>query len=121
MRKKIKIYIEIIYLKFNKNGLDNPDIPVFTSSNLTNLGVFRFYAEAYLRNHEFVDPTQPVILRHRTPDGNGLPLQVYVFTKNNQFIPYDQLFIIQEQAKAMGYVKNNPNTFKITIKSTPVN
>lgn len=41
--------------------------------------------------------------------------------RNNQFIPYDQLFIIQEQAKAMGYVKNNPNTFKITIKSTPVN
>jgi hypothetical protein len=41
--------------------------------------------------------------------------------RNNQFIPYDQLNIIQEQAKAMGYVKNNPNTFKITITSTPNN
>lgn len=41
--------------------------------------------------------------------------------RNNQFIPYDQLFIIQEQAKYMGFVKNNPNTFKITIKSTPIN
>lgn len=74
-----------------KNGLDNPDNPVFTSSNLTNLGVFRFYAEAYLRNHQLVDPDQTVILRHRTPDGNGLPLQVYVFTKNNQFAPYENI------------------------------
>lgn len=38
--------------------------------------------------------------------------------KNNQFIPYDQLFVIQEQAKMMGFVKNTPNTFKITIKTT---
>lgn len=41
--------------------------------------------------------------------------------KNNQFIPYDQLFIIQEQAKQMGFVKSTPNTYKLTIKSTPAN
>jgi hypothetical protein len=37
--------------------------------------------------------------------------------KSNQFIPYNQLSIIQEQAKSMGFVKNNSNTYKITIKS----
>jgi len=74
-----------------KNGLDNPDSPLFSSSNLTNLGAFRFYAEAYLRNHPYIDPGQTIILRHRTPDGNGLPLQVYVFTRNNQFIPYENI------------------------------
>ncbi len=37
--------------------------------------------------------------------------------KSNQFIPYNQLIIIQEQAKNMGFVKNNSNTYKITIKS----
>lgn len=41
--------------------------------------------------------------------------------KNNHFIPYDQLFVIQEQAKQMGFVKSTPNTYKLTIKSTPVN
>ena len=40
--------------------------------------------------------------------------------KNNQFIPYDQLFVIQEQAKMMGFVKNTPHTFKITIKTTDI-
>lgn len=38
--------------------------------------------------------------------------------QNNQFIPYDQLFIIQEQAKLMGFVKNTPNTYKITIQTS---
>ena len=41
--------------------------------------------------------------------------------KNNQFIPYDQLFIIQEQAKQMGFVKSTANTYKLTIASTPAN
>jgi hypothetical protein len=36
---------------------------------------------------------------------------------SNQFIPYNQLTIIQEQAKSMGFVKNNANTYKITIKA----
>ena len=89
----LKAYIESSENKSGifKNGLDNPDTPVFTSSSLTNLGVFRFYAEAYLRNHQNVDSTQTVILRHRTPDGNGLPLQVYLFTKDYQFTPYENI------------------------------
>jgi hypothetical protein len=38
--------------------------------------------------------------------------------ENNQFIPYDQLYIIQEQAKMMGFVKSTPNTYKLTIKTS---
>jgi len=64
---------------------------VFNVSPLTNLGVFRYYAEEYLKSQKLIDPTQTVILRHRTPDGNGLPLQVYVFTRNNQFVPYENI------------------------------
>lgn len=77
--------------KLTDPGLDNADSPVFSSTRLTNLGLFRFYAEAYLMKHPFVDPTQPVILRHRAPEGNGLPLQVYLFTKNNTFAPYENV------------------------------
>jgi miniconductance mechanosensitive channel len=72
-------------------GLDDPESPVFNFSRLTNLGLFRFYAEAYLRKHPFIDASQTVILRHRAPEGNGLPLQVYLFTKNNTFTPYENI------------------------------
>lgn len=69
----------------------NREDPFLNSSQLTNLGVFRFYAEAYLRQHPMIDTSQTVIVRHRAPEGTGLPLQVYAFTKNNEFTPYENV------------------------------
>ena len=87
----LKEYIE----KVEKNGTTqnptNSESPFFNSSRLTNLGLFRFYAETYLKQLPFIDPKEPVILRHRDPVGNGLPLQVYVFTKNSQMTPYENI------------------------------
>ena len=34
---------------------------------------------------------QTIIMRHRPFEGNGLPLQLYLFTKSNQFIPFENL------------------------------
>jgi miniconductance mechanosensitive channel len=68
-----------------------PDSPFFNPEQVTNLAVFRFYAETYLKQHPLVDHTQTVILRHRPSDGNGLPLQVYFFTGSSQFMPYENL------------------------------
>jgi miniconductance mechanosensitive channel len=63
----------------------------FNSSLLTNLGVFRYYAEAFIKQHPYIDKNQPLIVRHRPPEGNGLPLQVYGFSLNNQLIPYENV------------------------------
>jgi miniconductance mechanosensitive channel len=89
----LKEYIGSIEKQANitSQGLTDMDPPFFNSSQITNLGIFRFYAEAYLRQHPMIDAKQTVIVRHRAPEGNGLPLQVYVFTKNNQFTPYENI------------------------------
>jgi miniconductance mechanosensitive channel len=89
----LKIYIESIQNQNIKTGkgVIETDSPFFNSFHITNLGVFRFYAEAYLRQHPMIDPNQNVIVRHRAPEGNGLPLQVYAFTRNNQFTPYENV------------------------------
>jgi miniconductance mechanosensitive channel len=63
----------------------------FNTSRLTNLGVFRFYAETYIKRHPDIDTNQPFIVRHRAPEGNGLPLQVYAFTLNNQMTQYENI------------------------------
>jgi miniconductance mechanosensitive channel len=63
----------------------------FNTSQLTNLGLFRFYIETYLKQHPLIDPDQSLILRHRDPVGNGLPLQVLAFSKNIQLVPYENL------------------------------
>ena len=66
-------------------------IPYFNSSRLTNLGIFRFYSEAFLRQHPQIDSNQTIIVRHKAPDVNGLPLQVYAFTRINQFTPFENI------------------------------
>jgi miniconductance mechanosensitive channel len=69
----------------DRNGSPFPDAPI------TNLAVFRFYAERYLRNHRMIDTEQAIIVRHREPQSNGLPLQVYAFTRNNQLTTYESV------------------------------
>ncbi|MFN8240576.1 MAG: mechanosensitive ion channel [Bacteroidales bacterium] len=65
--------------------------PLFDVYRLTNLGLFRYYAEEYLRRHPLIDGENTIMVRHRAPEGNGLPLQVYAFTKNNSFVPYEHI------------------------------
>ena len=87
----LKEYIELTekQISLEGKGLYEPQAPFFNSSLITNLGIFRFYAETYLRQNPVIDTNQTVLLRHKPSEGNGLPLQVYAFTKNNQFILYE--------------------------------
>lgn len=82
----LKEFIE----EFEKQGNSTID-PFFNHGILTNLGVFRKYAELYIKKHPLVDQGQVVILRHRASDGNGLPVQVYLFTTGFQMMPYENL------------------------------
>jgi miniconductance mechanosensitive channel len=86
-------FIKSVELRKDMTGKDfkNSDSPFFNSSLITNLGVFRFYAESYLKNHQDVEKSQTILIKHRQIEGNGLPLQIYLFTKNNQFVPYENL------------------------------
>jgi len=88
----VKEYIESAEKQNNPvTGSGEPDTYFFNMSQMTNLGIFRFYAETYLRQHPLIDQSETVILRHRAPEGNGLPLQVYVFAKKIQFTPYENI------------------------------
>lgn len=63
----------------------------FSSGELTNLGIFRMYAVTYLRNHPMIDNDQPMIVRHREPSANGLPLQVYAFSSMTTLVSYENV------------------------------
>jgi miniconductance mechanosensitive channel len=70
---------------------ENSDTSFFNSDRLTNLGIFRFYSETYLKQHPYVDTSQTILLRHRPFEGDGLHLQLYLFAKNTQFVTYENL------------------------------
>lgn len=76
--------------EFGKKGRGSED-PFFNHGMLTNLGAFRRYAEIWLKKHPLIDKSQVIILRHRVPEGNGLPLQVYLFTTGYQMVEYENL------------------------------
>ena len=57
---------------------------------LTNVGTFRAYVTAYLRNHPRIHQEGLTFLvRQLAPSSKGLPLQVYVFTKTTAWVEYE--------------------------------
>ena len=88
---ELKSMIDKADMLMQKNRDKTADDVFFNYWKLTNLGVFRYYAEEYLRNHPLIDKNQTIILRHRDPEGNGLPLQVYAFANNISITPYENI------------------------------
>ena len=57
----------------------------------TNLGVFRAYAEMYLRHHPLVHKEMLIMVRTLTPTETGLPVQFYCFTTITEWNSYESI------------------------------
>jgi len=56
---------------------------------MTNVGTFRAYAQAYLSRHPQVNTDMTFMVRHLPPDEKGLPLEVYVFSRQKEWVKYE--------------------------------
>ncbi len=56
---------------------------------LTNVGTFRAYIEAYLRNNSKIRPEMTFLIRQLEPTARGLPIQIYVFTNDTDWVRYE--------------------------------
>jgi miniconductance mechanosensitive channel len=61
------------------------------SSTSTNLGLFRDYLVWYLSRHPSVDQDQRLMVRTIDPTPNGIPLELYCFSRETEGVPYDRL------------------------------
>ena len=59
--------------------------------NMTNIGLFRRYALAYLQNHPEINPNLTVMVRQLAPTPEGVPLEVYVFVKDKIWVNYESI------------------------------
>ena len=59
------------------------------ATSLTNLGAFRAYMVAYLRNHEHIDSMMPVMVRDMPATELGMPVEIYCFSKINSWVPFE--------------------------------
>jgi miniconductance mechanosensitive channel len=58
---------------------------------LTNVGTFRAYALNYLKNHPRIHNGMTLMVRQLAPGPEGLPLEVYCFTKTTVWTEYEDI------------------------------
>lgn len=73
--------------------------------NLTNLGVFRKYINSYIENHPGVNSDLTIMCRHLQPTDKGIPLEIYMFTKDKRWINHEYIMadIFDHIIASVGY------------------
>jgi miniconductance mechanosensitive channel len=59
--------------------------------NMTNIGTFRAYLVAYLRNHPLIHDEMTFLVRQLPPGDHGLPIEIYVFSKDQVWANYEAI------------------------------
>lgn len=64
---------------------------VANSRRLTNIGTFRAYLQAYLRNHPDIQQGMTLLVRQKDLSRSGLPLEIYAFTNTTEWAKYEAI------------------------------
>jgi miniconductance mechanosensitive channel len=64
---------------------------VTNGRKMTNLGTFRKYLEEYLRHHPKIHKDMTFLVRQLQPTEKGLPLEIYVFSKEQAWASYEAI------------------------------
>ena len=76
--------------EYNKaNQIDTSEI--LNGRQQTNLGVFRAYIKAYLNNNPKLNHNLMMMVRQMQPTEFGVPLQIYAFSSDKQWINYEEI------------------------------
>jgi len=89
----IKEYIEDKVSDIDKHNTSKniTDEALVNGRNLTNIGTFRAYISAYLSNHPQIHKDMTFLIRQLSPTENGVPIQVYVFINDTNWINYEAI------------------------------
>ncbi|ERI50556.1 mechanosensitive ion channel protein MscS [Pseudomonas sp. EGD-AK9] len=65
--------------------------PSANRRRMTNIGTFRAYAEAYLKNHPQIRQDMTCMVRQLQPGAEGIPLEIYCFTGTTNWLEYERI------------------------------
>jgi miniconductance mechanosensitive channel len=94
--KKIQILTDYIEAKkkeietFNLQNSIDKNLSL-NGRNLTNLGLFRKYIVKYLENQTGLNKKMHLVCRQLQPTSEGVPLEIYVFSKDKKWENYEYL------------------------------
>jgi miniconductance mechanosensitive channel len=94
--KKIELlrdYIENKEIEINTdNKTKNIDTSVLVNGRrMTNIGTFREYLKAYLKNREDINDGFTFLVRQLTPGPSGIPIEIYVFADTTNWVKYEEI------------------------------
>ena len=72
-----------------KKSINNSDI--LNSRSLTNIGTFRAYIQFYLKNNPKIHSEMTFLVRQLSPQSDGLPIEIYVFSNDTDWINYESI------------------------------
>ena len=98
---------------FNAENDVDPESPV-NGRRITNLGTFRAYLVAYLRNHPKINPDMTFLIRHLQPGDKGVPVEIYVFSNDKVWANYEAI-----QADIMDHVLSVLPFFGLKVFQAP--
>jgi len=73
----------------NESVKNNSDSSKLNIRRLSNIGVFRKYIEEYLQTNDLIKKDMSLMVRQLEPSPKGLPLEIYCFSKIQDWLPYE--------------------------------
>tara|TARA_Y100000994_G_C15703155_1_gene446104 strand:- start:5715 stop:6917 length:1203 start_codon:yes stop_codon:yes gene_type:complete len=92
--KTITVISEYLNNKLSEINNHNESISkdsIINGRALTNIGTYRAYVKAYLKNNKYIHENMTFLVRQLSPTENGLPLQIYVFSNNTNWVEYEEI------------------------------
>lgn len=89
----IKPYIEHRQRDIEKhNRLKNINKEIqINGRNQTNLGIFRYYIDAFLNENSAINKDLSLMVRHLEPTDKGLPIEIYCFSRDKRWANYEHI------------------------------
>ena len=87
----ISEYINDKVSKLSKHNISVNQKSIINGRALTNIGTYRAYIKAYLKNNKDIHSNMTFLVRQLSPTENGLPIQIYVFSNNTNWIDYEEI------------------------------
>ncbi len=117
--KKIKLLENFIDIKQTEIDVHNSNLDIdktvlVNGRNLTNLGLFRNYIEIYLDNADYINSEMTVMCRQLSPTPNGVPLEIYAFSKNKEWKDYEHIM-----SDIFDHLLASLNTFQLQLFEFP--
>lgn len=76
--------------EFNRNNKVNKEV-LINGRHMTNIGIFRVYAEKYLEQNPNINNDMTFVVRQLQATEHGLPLEIYAFSKLKDFENFEKV------------------------------